>query len=190
MKSVLLAALIIVTLTSYSAAFQESFDNSSSENTTDLNKVELESGRIEIWLPESWNNQPEKREDPGVTIYHFRRHPVNDGSKRRIIPNLAVLAEDIEEDIGLVEYSVSKRTQLPYRGLSSMELAWMTPGSPGVLCYLAEYDAPSGMKHKLYIIHSLIKGRGIQIIIDGTKSVFDMLDSEYKIILDRLEIKY
>jgi hypothetical protein len=50
----------------------------------------------------------------------------------------------------------------------------------------ARYDNPMGIAHKIYLVHALAEGKGIQILIDGTESVFEMLAPEYKLILGRL----
>jgi hypothetical protein len=186
MKSILVPFLLLAALSGCSAPSHDSFNIASIESPGTLETITLDSAHVEISLPRAWQRKPEVYEKPGLTMYHFRRQAVYDAAARRIIPNLAVFAERVPRGVDLVEYSVTKRTQSIYRDMYAFELERATPGNPGSLCYLAQYDDPSGIAHKVYLVHSLVEGKGIQIIIDGTESVFDMLDPEYRLILGRL----
>jgi len=186
MKLLLVPLLFLAVFSTCSAPSYDSFNIASIETPGTLETITLDSAHIEISLPRAWQRKPEIYEKPGVTMYHFRRQTVYDSEARRIIPNLAVFAEEVPRGVDLIEYSVAKRTEAAYRDMSSVKLAWATPGDPGSLCYLAQYDDPAGIAHKVYLVHALVNGKGIQIIIDGTESVFDMLDPEYRLILGRL----
>jgi hypothetical protein len=186
MRSILVSLFLLVLLPMCSAPSHDSFKIASIETPGTLERIALDSAYVEISLPRAWQKKPETYEKPGSAMYHFRRQAVYDDAARHIIPNLAVFSETVPRGVDLIQYSVTKRTQAAYRDLSSVKLAWATPGNPGVLCYLAQYDDPSGIAHKVYLVHSLVNGKGIQIIIDGTESVFDMLDPEYRLILGQL----
>lgn len=186
MKAILVSLFILTLLSACSSPPHDSFTIASVEAPGALEKMTLDSAYVEISLPRAWQTKPEINEIQGLAMYHFRRQAIYDDKARCIIPNLAVISEDVPQGVGLIEYSVTKRTQAPYRDLSSVKLAWATPGNPGALCYLAQYNDPKGLAHKMYVVHSLMHGKGIQIIIDGTESVFDMLDPEYKLIIKTL----
>jgi hypothetical protein len=179
--------LLLALLSACAAPSRDSFKIASIEKPGTLQTIPLDSARIVISLPQTWQGKPDIYEKPGVTMYQFRRQVVYDSLGRGIIPNLAVFAEKVPPGIDLVEYSVNKRIQKSLRELSSVKFAWATPGEFGLICYLAEYDDPAGIPHTIYVAYSLVRGTGIQVIIDGTTSVFDMLDPEYKLILNRLQ---
>lgn len=186
MKSFFMLFFFLAAFSRCAAPSHESFNIASIETPGPLETIALDSAHVVISLPRAWQTRPDIHEKSGAIMYHFRRQAVYDSQGRRIIPNLAVFAEQVPKGIDLVEYSVGKRTQAAYTEMSSMKIAWLTAGDPGSLCYLARYDDPAGIAHKVYFVHSLVEGKGIQVIIDGTESVFEMLDPEYKLILGRL----
>jgi hypothetical protein len=93
------------------------------------------------------------------------------------------MIESVPDGQDLVEYSISKRMNLPIKILKVIAPEKREFGDVEGIGYLATYDDPSGLPHEVYVVHAVIKNRGIQVIIDGTASVFDKLDSEYRSIL-------
>ena len=186
MKSILVSLFLLALLSACSAPSRDSFNIASIESPGALETITLDSAHVELSLPGAWQRKPEVYEKPGMTMYHFRRQAVYDSAARRIIPNLAIFVEEVPRGINIIQYYVTNRSLASYRDLSFVKFAWVTPENRDALCSLAQYDDPSGIAHKVYIVHSLVRGKGIQIIIDGTESVFDMLDPEYKLILGRL----
>jgi hypothetical protein len=184
-KHLFIPLFLLPFLAACAAPSQDSFKIASGEHPGQLHVIPLDSAGVVISLPEAWQAKPEIVQKPGATMYHFRRQAVYDSRGVWIIPNLAGFTENVPPGIDLVEYSVTKRTQQPYSDMRSMKLAWAVPGELGMLCYLAQYDDAAGLAHKVYLVHAMAcRGRGIQIVIDGTESVFDMLDPEYKLIIN------
>ena len=186
MKSLLLPALFLAAFSTCAAPSRDSFNIASVEAPGRLERVTLNDAHIELSLPQAWQSKPEFHERTGSMMFLFHRKAVYDSQGRRVVPSLGVLVEDVPDGVDLVEYSTAKRTQASQRDMSSIKLAWASAEGPGSLCYVAEYLDPGGISHKAYLFHTLSTGKGVQIIIDGTESVFNMLDPEYRLIIGRL----
>jgi hypothetical protein len=150
--------------------------------------VQLPEAGLSVSLPATWDSNPQVRQRPGHTMYQFRRSPIIDSSGRNIIPNFAVMIDNVPDSQDLVEYSIAKRMKLPMKVLQVIAPDKNEFGYVEGIGYLASYDDPPGLTHKIYVVHAIIKGKGIQVIIDGTDSVFDDLDSEYKSILKSFKL--
>ena len=145
--------------------------------------VRIPEAGLSVSLPSTWSSNPEKTERSGRTLYRFQRSPITDPSGQRIIPNFAVVIESVPPDQDVIEYSTEKRLKSPFKVLKVITSENGEFGDVSGIGYIATYNDPPQMVHKVYVVHTIIGDKGIQIFVDGTESVFDTLDSEYKSIL-------
>jgi hypothetical protein len=152
------------------------------------NVVQLPEAGLSVSLPAAWDSNPQIHQRPGQTMYQFRRSPITDSAGRNIIPNFMMMIESVADDQGLIEYSILKRRNLPIKVLQVIAPENKEFGDVDGIGYLARYDDSPGLTHKVYVVHAIIKGKGIEVIIDGTESVFDNLDLEYRLILKSFKL--
>jgi len=175
--------LILLSCTQLSPTYKK---HSIVEIGSGIHKVTILELKLSFDLPVDWNAVPQIHRKKGQTMYHFRRDPVKDSFGRRIIPNLAVFIEDIPEGLDIVEYSVNLRMRESY---SYLKIVGTKPGQFGELSgvgNIATYTEPVGLHHKVVIFQTVHEGKGVQIVIDGTESVFDDLKDEYDFVLQSL----
>jgi hypothetical protein len=71
---------------------------------------EIKEAQIEIDLPNEEWFLTDKIENK-ITVYWFKRNPIVDNEQKRVIPNIAVLVDDVDEGMDITNYSIAKRTQ-------------------------------------------------------------------------------
>lgn len=127
-----------------------------------------------------WHLQP-RQEQNGYVIYVFKRDPVVDSSGRSIIPNVAVVIEDVDPKMDVVTYSVVKR------GKSGFDVDKMFIHGDGVIDFVNAVGYKGSyadeMKHTVYVIHAINGNKGIQVIMDATTETFPAIDPEFRRIL-------
>jgi hypothetical protein len=136
---------------------------------------------IKLNIPNShWHLQP-KQVKNRYTIYVFKRDPILDSSNRNIIPNAAVVIENIDPKTDIVTYSVNKRANGAF---SVKEMFTHEDGTINYLnavAYKGTYTDQAN--HTVYVVHAINGDKGIQIILDTTTETFATIDAEFLQIL-------
>ena len=134
--------------------------------------------KIRIDLPNNSWHMTSKETNNGVTVYFFKRDPITDSLKRKIIPNIGIIVEKVDEKTDVVTWSVVKRANMP------LEVDKMFIHGDGLITfknavgYKGRYT--DGLEHTIYVIHAINNNMGIQLIFDSTTSVFDQVDKEFQ----------
>jgi hypothetical protein len=189
MNKLLLSLVFVAGLGACSAPMHEKFDPAAvATDPSSVNTVVLDSAGISVSLPKAWQRTPDVYdENPNVILYQFRREPVFDDRARKIIPNFAVFAEDVSRGTDVSTFSDKKRSSSIFAHHTILASPKTALGGVGGLCYISTYDdGPDRLEHRIYLVYSIVGNKGLQIMIDGTESVFDMLSSEYEYILRSL----
>ena len=136
---------------------------------------------IKIDISDSvWHLQP-RQEQNGYVIYVFKRDPVVDSAGRNIIPNVAVVIEDVNPKMDIVSYSVVKR------GKCGFDVDKMFIHGDGIIDFVNAVGYKGSyadkMEHTVYVVHAINGNKGIQIIMDTTKETFPVMDPEFRRIL-------
>ena len=144
---------------------------------------ELKEGKIKIDLPnESWF-LADKQEDNGMTIYFFKREPIEDPEGRQIIPNIAVIIEDVEKDTDAVAYSALKRSRVNFEVSEVFTHEKGPIRFQNAVGYKGKYVDKGGLDHTIYVVHGINGNKGLQVICDATTNIFDKMEDEFLIAL-------
>jgi len=113
-----------------------------------------------MYIPSSIYHLRPKQEQNGFIIYVFKRNPIQDSSERSIIPNVAVVIENVDPKMDVVTYSVNKRAN------GAFDVDQMFIHGDGII------DFANAVGYK-----------GLQIIMDTTADTFPSIDPEFRKIL-------
>lgn len=140
---------------------------------------ELKEAKVKIDLPnDSWF-LADKQENKGMTIYFFKRHPIEDDEGRKIIPNISVIIEDVDKGLDAVAYSAMKRSRVNFEVL---EVFTHTNGQiefQNAVGYKGKYVDTGGLAHTIYVVHGINGKKGLQFICDVTTNILDQVDNEF-----------
>ncbi|HEV2482180.1 MAG TPA: hypothetical protein VGS79_21090 [Puia sp.] len=138
---------------------------------------------IKIDIPSTIYHLRPRQEQNGFIIYVFKREPIQDSAERSIIPNVAVVIENVDPKMDVVTYSVTKR------GNGAFDVDKMFIHGDGIIDfvnavgYQGSYTDQNNMKHTVYVVHAINGDKGIQIIMDTTSDTFPSIDPEFRKIL-------
>lgn len=151
-------------------------------STSELTQ-ELKEAKIKIDLPnDSWF-LADKQENKAMTVYYFKRQPIEDDDGRKIIPNIAVIIEDVDKDLDAVTYSTLKRSKVNFEVLKVFTHEGGQIGFQNAVGYKGKYVDQGGLDHTIYIIHGINEKKGIQFICDVTTNILDKVESEFLVTL-------
>ena len=147
-------------------------------------KQEIKEANIKFDLPGPEWFLADKKENGKIIAYIFKREPITDSTGLHVIPNIGVIIETIDSTTDLVVFSTMKRMKTPFK-VNSMfmhdepkkEIDFKFVNALG---FSSEYTDTKGRLHNTYIIHAINGNKGIQIIFDVTKSLFNQVDKEFR----------
>ncbi len=145
---------------------------------------------MRISLPDAWRQSGQKERHGSSTGYNFIRESIKDTNDVPILPFMGIMYEDVPDDLNVIMYSAVQRSNLPpfqiIEVIASDQNKYKLKYG---LAYLAKYIDGNSVSHKIFIIHMTNNnGKGVQIIIDGTESVYDLMEKEYINIIDSIKL--
>lgn len=152
-------------------------------NTTAQNKAltyDVPEAKIKFDLPnESWKlNQKEEGK-----FHLFKREPIEDDAGLKIIPNLAIVIEDVEPGLDVVTYSVLKRTKVSFEVVEVFTHEKGTIDFINAIGYRGKYKDQGGLDHSIIMLYAINEGKGIQFIFDTTTSIEETMRAEFDHVL-------
>ncbi len=144
---------------------------------------DIKEGNIKIDLPnDSWFLSG-REAGQNTTVYIFKRKAVGDSEGRQIIPNMAVIVEDIDKDLDAVAYSALKRSKVPFKVLGVFTHHDGLLTYKNAVGYKGAYTDQKGLEHMIFVIHATNGHKGLQIICDATTDILKKIESEFLITL-------
>ena len=145
---------------------------------TDELTQELKEAKIKIDLPnDSWF-LANKQEINGLTIYYFKRKPIEDSEGRQIIPNISVIIEDVDKNMDAITYSALKRSKVSFEVSEVFTHENGKINYENAIGYKGKY-VDKGLDHTVYVIHGINGKKGLQFICDVTTNILDKVDGEF-----------
>jgi hypothetical protein len=149
-------------------------------------QVVLPETGLQLTLPAPQWEKPEKKNAGTMILYSAKRVPVTDSLNRGIVAHLSILIEKVEPGLKAKPYSASRRAQVPF----TLQKTW-SPGKgkksfPNCIAHLGSYKDATGLLHRICVVYAVHQGKGIQIILDGTDSVWPTLKPEFLAIAESL----
>ncbi|PLX14783.1 MAG: hypothetical protein C0599_18085 [Salinivirgaceae bacterium] len=138
----------------------------------------ISDAKIKFDLPnEKWALKSQK-EVNGKTLFIYKRDPIQ-YKRRSIIPNISIITESVNDSADAVTYSIQKRMQAPFNIEKVFTWEDETIKFQNAIGYLAAYEDQYG-KHKIYVIHAINNGIGLQFFFDVTEDVFKKVKPEFQ----------
>src|SRR6478609_4488787 len=129
---------------------------------TDELTQELREAKIKIDLPnDSWF-LANKQEINGLTIYYFKRKPI----------------EDIDKNMDAITYSALKRSKVSFEVSEVFTHENGKINYENAIGYKGKY-VDKGLNHTVYVIHGINGKKGLQFICDVTTNILDKVDGEF-----------
>ncbi|NQT96110.1 MAG: hypothetical protein HQ562_00055 [Candidatus Marinimicrobia bacterium] len=179
MKSI--STLIITSILFITCAKQTTKITSNADGVYKIQEISLN-----ISLNDNWKSDGKLANGP-VTGYNFVHNAISDKQGNLVLPFIGIMFEQVPANTNILMYSMGKRTQLPpmkiIEVLSSDSKEFQLQTGVG---YLGSYHDSNGVNHKIIVIHMINKTKGVQIIIDGTESVYQLMKKEYKNIINSI----
>lgn len=146
-------------------------DNLTQEITEAKFKFDLPNDKWSLWVNESYKK---------VVLYSYKREAIFDSANNLdIIPNISIVIEDLDRDLDLGTYTVTKRAEVNFEVIDIYTYSKGNIGIENAIGYKCKYIGSNKMEHTIYVVHGVNKRKGFQIICDGTSSVHDIVESEF-----------
>lgn len=163
-------------------------------------KVNIEEYGFSFQLPsEKWSfRQHEGNETIGKEMYLYKREPIIDSKNRPVIPNIGISFTRVPEDLDVLTYFANIKIAL-HRDLnynSYIDKDMFNPnnfnlknavGHMGTLTYPDDIY-PGDIEHTVVMVHAIHNGIGIQITMDITTELYEVVEEEFKYVLKTLNL--
>lgn len=136
----------------------------------------IEAG-IKIDLPNNKWSLDERKEVNGLIIYIFSRESMRDSLNHEIIPTISVVVENLPEEIDVINYSIVKRSNMPFK-VEEVFNKGDKMDLENAVGYRGTY-LDNQKEHTIYIVHTINEKKGIQFIFDCTTSIFNQINNEF-----------
>jgi hypothetical protein len=140
---------------------------------------DIKEAKIKIDLPNKLWALADKQSNNDVTVYYFKREFIEDEDGRKIIPNIGVVVEDVENDLDVVIYSAAKRAKINFEVSEVYTSDGGKIGFANAIGYKGKYNDNRGLAHTIYVVHGVNGNKGFQVICDATTSVADKVEGEF-----------
>ncbi|HVT84178.1 MAG TPA: hypothetical protein VHD35_03205 [Chitinophagaceae bacterium] len=167
-------------------AFASAVYTSYSQDSSGLSYSFKEAG-ISIKLPNSKWYLADSEENNSRAVYIFKREAITDNSNTHVIPNIAVIIEDVDENTDVIEYSIVKRTKTPFDVSETFIHGDGKINYENAVGYKGSYTDQRSILHTIYVVHAINKNKGIQLILDTTSETFAEIDREFLAVLKSLK---
>src|SRR6478609_10169169 len=143
-------------------------------------QVHLKQAGITVSLPnQEWKLYDEK-ESAKSYICVFKRTPFTDTAGHEIIPNIAVISEEVDSSMDVVTYSIRLRNKTGFNVTHTLTSTDLKCSCKNLIAYRGTYADRKGFSHTIYIIYIIKNNVGIQIVLDTTTDLFPKCDKEFR----------
>ena len=147
--------------------------------TTDPLVQNIKEAKLKINLPNAEWFLADRIDKGNLVVYQYKRSPIEDDEQRKIIPNIAVIVEEIDKKTDVMAYSLMKRLKTPFEVDEVFIHDSGRIDFKNAIAYRGHYTDGEGMEHTIYIVHAISNKKGIQVIMDTTSNILDQVDSEF-----------
>lgn len=140
---------------------------------------DLKEAKIKMDLPnDSWS-LADKKNERNMAVYIYKRQPIEDAEGRQIIPNIAVIIEDVEKDLDVIAYTALKRSKVSFEVLKVYTHHEGQIAYENAIGYKGKYTDKGGLDHTIYVLHGINGRKGFQLICDVTTNIHDKVEAEF-----------
>jgi hypothetical protein len=122
-----------------------------------------------------------------ATVYRYKRIPIETSDGRQVIPNITVVVETVQDSLNVMVFSAMKRVKTPFdveevftseKGLLQYQNA---------IGYRGGYTDKTGIRHTILIIYLINKNKGVQMVMDITRELYDDYKGEFEDVIRSIE---
>jgi hypothetical protein len=150
--------------------------------------VLLPEAGLQLELPSPEWAKPDQKTVGDMIIYSGKRAPITDSLNRGIVANVSILIEKVEPGLRAKAYSASRRAQVPFDIQKTLNAKTGRLKMLNAIAHFGSYKDASGLLHRICVVYAIHRGKGIQLILDGTDSVWPSLKPEFLAIAQSLSI--
>ena len=140
---------------------------------------DIKEGGVKIDLPNDLWSLSDKQKKNSMAVYIFKRKPIGDPDGRQIIPNIAVIVEDVDKNMDAISYSVLKRTNIHFEVVKVYTHEDKLIDFENAIAYKGTYVDKGDLEHTIYIVHGINERKGLQFIFDTTTNVLSQVEGEF-----------
>lgn len=122
-----------------------------------------------------------------ATVYRYKRSPIETRDGKQVIPNITVVVEKVPDSTNIMVFATTKRIKTPFdidevftseRGLLKYENS---------IGYRGGYTDRNGIRHSIIIIYLINKNKGVQVVMDITRELYDEYRGEFDDLIGSIE---
>ena len=136
-----------------------------------------------------WKHTPPQfNKEQNATIYRYSRSAIETQDGNKVIPAITVIVESMQDSFDVMVFSAMKRVKMPFdieevitpdKGLLQYQNA---------IGYRAGYTDRSSVRHTIIIIYLVNKTKGVQVVMDITRDLFDEYRGEFDEVIRSIEV--
>src|SRR6478609_198240 len=143
-------------------------------------QVHLKQAGLTVTLPNKEWKLYEEKELAKSYVCVFKRAALTDTSGNEIIPNIAVISEEVDASMDVVSYSIRLRNKTGFNVTHALTSADLKCPCKNLIAYQGTYSDRKGFSHTIYVIYIIKNNVGIQIVLDTTTDLFPKCDKEFR----------
>ncbi len=141
---------------------------------------------VKLSFPEGMWYLSEKYQVDGRLSFLFYRLGLNDDEEREDLASCLISLEDIQSNIGLIDYSSDRRRRLTVdvkRVITKENQLFTLPQS---IAYFTTHSDSNDNEWTAVVLHSIQNGVGMELVLDCPSENYESLKDEFKSILQSL----
>ncbi len=134
--------------------------------------------KLQFELPNDHWKFIERQTHENTIVYTYKRDFIIDSEGREINPQISFLIEPVDSALDVVNYSIYKRSQVPFDVVSMFSHEDGTMKFKYGVGYQGKYT-DRGLEHRIYVVHGIYNMMGITLIMDTTEEIAGTVGPEF-----------
>jgi hypothetical protein len=137
-----------------------------------------------VWKRNS--SQIENTKD--VTVYRFKRIGIDLKDDKQISPTISVIVETVQDSLNVMVFSAMKKAKTPFDIEDVIIPENYKMKFHNAIGYRGGYTDKTGTRHTIIMIYLINKNKGVQILMDITRYLYDEYGSEFDELIRSIEV--
>jgi hypothetical protein len=128
-----------------------------------------------------WKRNPVRTDKTtNSIIYQYSRIPIETPDGRQVIPVITVITESIQDSMDIMVFSAIKKVKTPFDVEEIFTSAKGLLQYENAVGYRGGYSDRNGTRHSIIIIYLINKTKGIQVVMDIPRELYDEYRGEFE----------
>lgn len=146
-------------------------------------KEKIGKSKITYELPNGYWNKSQKLKNHGVHAKIYKRDPLIDSKKVRVIPNIAFICQKVENSTDIEEFAENRHD---LENTLENEESFTHENGPlnfkNAIGFKGNYTSKD-QNHTVYLVYLINNGHGVTIVCDVTTELFEEVKDEFDSLL-------